>query len=235
MSEDFGTTLDQIDALNAVNARPAPQADDLGVMDPVAEAEQRIGLRRAEELQERSIEAMQEELEQTQRFIESGRVEYPDEPKGKKRRGGNDEVNMDNTDKLGIVDYARQFLGTPYKWGGSSPLGMDCSGFIQTVMKQFGVDLPHSSVAMAQLGRRVSRGEMRVGDLVFSDLSGRNGSGYNGIDHVGMYIGNGKIIESSRVGNGGVQIGTLGSGIWDNYWASRYLGETGGKYGNRMV
>src|SRR5262249_52947311 len=78
--------------------------------------------------------------------------------------------------------YARRLLGIPYRWGGDSPAGgFDCSGLVRYVYAHFGLDLPHSTYADFDLGRRVPRGALRPGDLVFFD----------GIGHVGMYIGAG--------------------------------------------
>ena len=109
--------------------------------------------------------------------------------------GGRYQKGVDNTDNA-IVDYAKQFLGTPYVWGGTSPDGFDCSGFVQYVYKQFGVNLPRVSFQQANAGKRVGLNEMKVGDLVAWDNSSRN----NGADHIAIYIGNGKIIEAPRTG-----------------------------------
>ena len=89
-----------------------------------------------------------------------------------------------------VVDYALQFLGNPYVWGGSSlTRGTDCSGFTMSVYRYFGIGLSHSSRAQANEGRAISASELRPGDLVF----------YGGgtINHVALYIGNGKIIHAS--------------------------------------
>jgi len=101
---------------------------------------------------------------------------------------------------LGVkaVSYAKRFLGTPYVYGGSAPGGFDCSGLVRFVYAHFGIGLPHSSYADFGLGRRVPRGALRPGDLVF----------FNGLGHVGMYIGGGKFIEAPHTGER-VQISTL--------------------------
>ena len=91
-----------------------------------------------------------------------------------------------------IVNYALQFLGNPYVWGGTSLTnGCDCSGFTMRVMEEFGVSLPHYSGSQAQLGKKVSSAEMRPGDLVFYSNSGGR------INHVGIYIGNGQIVNAA--------------------------------------
>jgi len=118
----------------------------------------------------------------------------------------------------GIADFAKQFLGTPYKWGGTGPSGFDCSGFTQYVMKQFGINLPRISYQQGAGGKAVANGDLRVGDLVFWDNSSRN----QGADHVGIYIGGGKYIHAPQPGER-VKISNLGG----NYWARRY-GASGG-------
>jgi cell wall-associated NlpC family hydrolase len=87
-----------------------------------------------------------------------------------------------------IVDYARQFLGVPYVWGGTTPAGFDCSGFTAYVYAQFGVSLPRTSAAQATVGTRVSAAEARPGDLV----------AWPG--HVGIYTGNGNNIAARQPG-----------------------------------
>jgi cell wall-associated NlpC family hydrolase len=92
-----------------------------------------------------------------------------------------------------VVAIAMRYLGIPYRYGGSTPRGFDCSGFTQYVFRQVGVSLPRT--AQQQLGAttRISRSQARAGDLVFF-LSG--GYAY----HVGIYLGNGKMIDSPRRG-----------------------------------
>ena len=92
-----------------------------------------------------------------------------------------------------VVDYATQFVGNPYVWGGTSLTnGADCSGFVQSVMKNFGISLPRTSRDQGNAGRGISSGEMRPGDLVF--YTGSNGV----INHVAMYIGNGQVVHASN-------------------------------------
>lgn len=95
-----------------------------------------------------------------------------------------------------IINYAKQFLGVPYKWGGTTPLGFDCSGLIQYVYRQFGVNLPRVSFQQAAAGPAVSAKEAKSGDLVWWDNSPRN----NGADHIAIYLGNGQILEAARAG-----------------------------------
>jgi cell wall-associated NlpC family hydrolase len=104
-----------------------------------------------------------------------------------------------------VMQLARQIIGTPYVWGGSDPdKGVDCSGFVQWVFKQIGVNLPRISAQQAQAGKRVGVDQLQPGDLVGWDNSARN----SGADHIAIYLGNGQIIEAPRPGLG-VRVRTL--------------------------
>lgn len=94
-----------------------------------------------------------------------------------------------------VVEYAKQFLGTPYVYGGSAPGGFDCSGFTSYVYKQFGYTINRVAADQASNGVAVDRSALLPGDLVFFT----NG-GY-GIGHVGIYVGDGQIIHSPKPGD----------------------------------
>jgi cell wall-associated NlpC family hydrolase len=90
-----------------------------------------------------------------------------------------------------VVRFARRFLGVPYVYGGTSPrTGFDCSGFTRFVYSHFGIVLPHYSGAQFSMGRGVSRAGLRPGDLLFFD----------GLDHVGLYLGGGRFIHAPHSG-----------------------------------
>ena len=109
-----------------------------------------------------------------------------------------------------VVAYARHFLGTPYSYGGASPsTGFDCSGLVRFVYGHFGIVLPHSSFADLGLGRRVSRGWLKPGDIVF----------FAGASHVGIYAGGGRFIDAPHTGTV-VRISTMGD---YGYYAARRL------------
>lgn len=103
-------------------------------------------------------------------------------------------------------------LGTSYKMGGTSLAGFDCSGFTSYVFKNLGLTLPRTSQAQYKTGTAVSKTNLREGDLVFFNTSGR------GVSHVGIYVGNGKFSHSSS--SRGVTITSLS----DSYWSKRYVG-----------
>ena len=91
-----------------------------------------------------------------------------------------------------IVNYACQFVGNPYVWGGTSLTnGADCSGFVMSVLKHFGISVPRVSRDQARAGVRVTSDQMKPGDLVFY----ANSSGT--VNHVGMYIGNGQVVNAA--------------------------------------
>lgn len=93
--------------------------------------------------------------------------------------------------RVDLCQYAKQFLGNPYVWGGVSLTnGADCSGFVLSVFKKYGVSLPHYSGAQANSGTKISLSDAKPGDLVFY------GKGQT-INHVAIYIGNGQVIHAS--------------------------------------
>ena len=90
-----------------------------------------------------------------------------------------------------IADFALQFVGNPYVYGGTSLTnGADCSGFVMSVFAQFGYELPRVAAAQCAASQKKSAEEIEVGDLVFY--------GDGGIDHVALYIGDGKIVHASH-------------------------------------
>jgi len=105
-----------------------------------------------------------------------------------------------------VINTAMKYLGVPYVWGASSPKGFDCSGLVKYCFAKVGISLPHSSRMQYNYGTHISRSQLRPGDLVFF---------YNPIHHVGIYIGNGNMINATGTH---VQIGTV--------WKSSYYGAT---------
>jgi peptidoglycan DL-endopeptidase CwlO len=98
-----------------------------------------------------------------------------------------------------VVAAAQRYLGVPYAWGGTDPaVGLDCSGLVQRVFGDLGIDLPRTSSQQATAGTPVaSLAEARPGDLVFFD----NSPSRPGIDHVGIYVGGGKMIAAPQEGD----------------------------------
>lgn len=112
-----------------------------------------------------------------------------------------------------VVNKAKSFRGVRYRYGAASRSGTDCSGFTTQVFSAHGVRLPRTSSDQARVGKPVSRGALKEGDLVFFRTTrGRR------ISHVGIYMGNGKFIHASS-GGGRVQVNSLG----DGYYSKRFV------------
>jgi peptidoglycan DL-endopeptidase CwlO len=108
----------------------------------------------------------------------------------------------------GVVGIAMQYLGVPYVWGGASPSGFDCSGFTMYVYSRMGVSLPHNAAAQYGYGSPVSSSDLQPGDLVFFD----------GLGHVGLYIGGGQFIHAPHTGDV-VKISSI-----SGWYASTFVG-----------
>jgi peptidoglycan DL-endopeptidase CwlO len=108
-----------------------------------------------------------------------------------------------------VVRTALAQRGIPYVWGGASRTGFDCSGLVRFAYARIGLTLPHSSYALASVGRRVSRWALRPADLIFFDGDG----------HVGIYIGGGRFVHAPHAGLR-VTVGSLSTGSY----ATRYVG-----------
>ena len=111
-----------------------------------------------------------------------------------------------------IIATAKQFIGVNYLYGGTTPSGFDCSGFVQYVFAKNGISLPRVSRDQFQVGTSISFDNLKPGDLVFFGLA-KNGV----VDHEGIYVGNGQFINASS--SKGVTIYTLGP-----YWQSTFVG-----------
>ncbi len=121
------------------------------------------------------------------------------------------EATMTGLNAQGILSYANKFMGTPYVWGGTSPSGFDCSGFTQYVFNHFGLSLPRTSEEQFATGVPVSRNNLQPGDLVFFSTYAP------GATHVGIYMGNGLMVDAQDYG---VSIDS----IFNSYWGPKYLG-----------
>ena len=152
-----------------------------------------------------------------QQLIQQEAIEAAYAAKENSSNGTNDGGGVAGTVKVSggaqqILSFAAQFLGTPYVWGGTSPSpGFDCSGYVQYVYRHVGISLNRTSEQQFNNGVSVSRSELRPGDIVFFHTYS------SGASHVGIYVGNNTMINSS---NGGVSYDDM----TNSYWAKRYLG-----------
>lgn len=110
-----------------------------------------------------------------------------------------------------IVDTAKRYIGVPYVWGGETPGGFDCSGFVQYVFKQNGISLNRTVVTQYRHGYAVSKAQLQPGDLVFFQNTYTSG-----LSHIGIYIGNNQFIHASS--SQGITISSLSN----SYWAAHY-------------
>ncbi|MCL6453770.1 MAG: C40 family peptidase [Alicyclobacillus sp.] len=120
--------------------------------------------------------------------------------------------SLPQVDAEQIIQYGEQFMGTPYVWGGTTPNpGFDCSGFVQYVFAHFGVSLYRTSEEQFAEGVPVSESDLQPGDLVFFSTYAP------GATHVGIYIGNGMMLDSE-------DMGLTIDNIHNSYWGPKYLG-----------
>lgn len=111
-----------------------------------------------------------------------------------------------------VIATAKSFMGVPYVWGGTTPSGFDCSGFIQYVFARQGISLPRTAAEQYNSGIYVSKANLRAGDLIFFTT-------YKpGPSHLGIYLGNGSFIHASS--SKGVTISSLSN----SYFEGRYIG-----------
>ncbi|MGM9924507.1 MAG: C40 family peptidase [Bacillus sp. (in: firmicutes)] len=104
-----------------------------------------------------------------------------------------------------------KYIGTPYKWGGITPSGFDCSGFVNYNYKKAGISVPRTSASQHQTGKYVGINGLRKGDLVFFNTSGK------GVSHVGIHIGNNKFVHASSTG---VRVDSMSN----SYWKPKFVG-----------
>ena len=124
----------------------------------------------------------------------------------KRQRGGKNRL-------LRVVD---SYLGVPYKWGGTTRQGMDCSAFARAIYREtYGVELPRTSKQMYQLGQKISpQRNLKSGDLVFF----KNTYSGPGVSHVGVYISDGRFAHASSSAGGVI------TGLESSYFKKRYAG-----------
>jgi cell wall-associated NlpC family hydrolase len=116
-----------------------------------------------------------------------------------------------------LIAFAKKYLGTPYKYTGTTPKGFDCSGFVYFVFNEFGTTLPHSSRDIAKIGEKVTKQDLQVGDLVFFEGRTRNGV----VGHVGIICG----IDGDAISfiHASTNRNVIISDMKEEYYAVRFL------------
>ena len=179
------------------------------VKDEIAQLEAAERRRQAEI--ERQARARLAAAEAARASARQGAIEVSSDPVASPvSDGGSTSANVPPAKYGGVVAIAMQYLGVPYVWGGASPSGFDCSGLTMYVYAQVGVSLPHNAAMQYNtVGVFVSRDQLQPGDLVFFD----------GLGHMGMYIGGGQFIHAPHTGDV-VKISSLS----ESWYASKYVG-----------
>ncbi|KOY13313.1 C40 family peptidase [Paenibacillus xylanivorans] len=131
-----------------------------------------------------------------------------------------------STEASSINTVVNNMTGIPYKWGGTTLAGFDCSGFMRYIFNKYSIELPRTSQQQAKAGTSVSKANLRTGDLVFFNTMG------NGISHTGVYIGGGQFAHASS--SKGVSITQLSNPYFnDRYVTARRV--TGQFMYNKML
>ena len=200
--DDFDTKLAQAEALAAQYKETIQEQNDIIVAEQARIAAEEEERRRQEELRRQEEQRRQEELrrQEEERLRQEALAQQQNNSSGENSGsssggsaddGGANPGYQTNVSGQEVVNFAMQFVGNPYVWGGTSLTnGADCSGFVMSVFGHFGISLPHSSYALRSCGQGVSYSNAQPGDLIC----------YSG--HVAIYIGGGRIVgaQSSAVG-----------------------------------
>ena len=159
---------------------------------------------KAREDAKKAAQAAEERMKAKEKAKEGKNAEITDKSTSSESTASQQATVSSSGSGLGqsVANYAVQFVGNPYVYGGTSLTnGADCSGFVMSVYKNFGVSLPHYSGSQAKMGKAVTSGNMRPGDLIFYAGSGGQ------VNHVAIYIGNGQVVHAASR-KSGIKIST---------------------------
>ncbi|MGB4593694.1 MAG: NlpC/P60 family protein [Coriobacteriia bacterium] len=199
--EEFSTTWDMLSAMNEQDAQDVAELKTM--RSEVAAAQAQLKKDQAKAKTERdtmlarkkSIDSQLADRKKMLAGLESEIERLQAEEAERERRSWTppDYGNPTKAPRGSVVAIALTKLGAPYSWGASGPNSFDCSGFTMWVYAQVGVSLPHSSRAQIGVGERVSRANLKPGDLVFF--------GASRIHHVGIYVGDNRYIHAPHTGD----------------------------------
>ncbi len=194
IARDFGTTPEEIKSANGLKSNRIKSGQILNIPVP------KSALAKTEKAPiTESARAARSET-----YMSAAKAELGED------QAGDSEAS---STRLRLVEAGFQFLGVRYRFGGSSRTGLDCSGLVKTLFSKFNIDLPRSSREQFQQGERVSRDELKPGDLVFFSSGGSQPT------HVGIYVGDNKFLHAARKARQ-VIVSDLNK-IW---YTMRYLG-----------
>ena len=207
--EDFATTWDFLSDQNRVESENVAKLKTLHVEKAAAEVElkssQAVAKKQYDTMSNRRavilaaqrkakglLKGVEKDIAALQASNKSRRKSDAKSSHGSGRGTGWNWGDPSRAPRSGVVSIALRYLGRPYVWAASGPRTFDCSGFTMFVYAQVGVHLPHSSRAQINYGARVSRANLKPGDLLFF---------YSPIHHVAIYIGNGKMVHAPHTGD----------------------------------
>ncbi|MDR3367015.1 MAG: C40 family peptidase [Prevotellaceae bacterium] len=121
-------------------------------------------------------------------------------------------VSFDGTEDKSLIRASAEWLGVPYRYGGQNRSGIDCSALVGSVYREaYGITLPRSTSAIAKQAKRVKKGDLACGDLLFFTIKDKK------VSHVGVYLANGKFLHAST--SKGVSVADLGNTYWSKYFS----------------
>lgn len=192
MTCDVENTLDEGESLKVVEdlgewVKVKQNGEESYVYSELVDVTETLPVAKSMEEIEAEEARKQREIEARQQS-EASQVASPSTPSTSEKPRTFKNISKTRTS---LVNYALQFVGNPYVWGGTSLThGADCSGFVMKIYEKYGISLPHHAASQAGYGKSVSTSNMKPGDLIFY------GSG--GIGHVAIYIGNNQVVHASN-------------------------------------